>query len=98
MKRLYTASETEHLWSEALGKKITMRGSDEARLQKLESMFAVKIAAHRWARDLRILYHGFATQQFGMTDEDYGLQVQCLGRELRDYEQFVRETGKSWMS
>lgn len=89
--KAYTGAEIAKLWSEALGKEVKMNVvSDE-----FEKAFAAKIGGNNaWARDLRLMYETFKQYRFGMSEVEYKLQVEVLGKEAEDYEAWVRRNGK----
>ena len=90
-KQLWTAREIAKLWSDAIGKEV--RPCED--LDAFEKDFTKK-AGVEWGRDLRLMYDMFTLMPFGMTDEEYQLQVDCLGREPEDYEAWVKQNGESW--
>lgn len=92
----FTGSEVAALWSKALDREISILGADDEGLNKLEEHFTQMTGDRAWGRDLRLMYEIFREQGFGMSEEDYKLQVEVLGREPEDYEAWVRKTGESW--
>ena len=42
------------------------------------------------------LYEGIIKTGFGMSKDEYDLQVEFLGYEPEKYEDFVKETGMHW--
>jgi uncharacterized protein YbjT (DUF2867 family) len=103
----YTGAETCKIWSEALGgKEISMVPSTEEGFREIEDGFAllknggdlskVEDDARAWGRDLRLMFEGFAVTGFGMEESDYRLLKEVLGREPRDYGEWVWETAKGW--
>ena len=89
--RTYTGAEVARLWSQVLGKEIKMaKVGDE-----FEAGFTKKIGGNAaWGRDLRLMYDTFAEEAFGMSEDEYRLQVEVLGKEPEDYEAWVREVGR----
>lgn len=90
-KQLYTARELTKLWSDAIGKEV--RPCED--LDAFEQAFT-KVAGVEWGRDLRLMYEMFTHVPFGMTEEEYKTQVECLGKEPEDYEAWVKKVGESW--
>lgn len=97
-KKRYTGSATAKVWSEAIGKNVKMCPSTKEGLDEFEKGFAATKPGADWARDLRLMYETFAIQGLGLTEEEYEMQAECLGREPEDYEEFVRKTGKEWVA
>lgn len=88
--KTYTGTEVARLWSQVLGKEVRMaKVGDE-----FEAGFTKKIGGNAaWGRDLRLMYETFAVEEFGMSEEEYRLQVEVLGKEAEDYEAWVRKVG-----
>ncbi|KAK5122833.1 hypothetical protein LTR85_003748 [Meristemomyces frigidus] len=95
-KHSYTGAEIAALWSKALGKEVRMTRDMDAFEGKVAAMMGGGVSAKAWSTDLRCMYEYFGKYEFGMTSEDYDKQVEVLGREPADYEEWVLETGKSW--
>lgn len=93
--KTYTAQETAHLWSQALGKDIKPTMSDQAGLDSLENDFG-QVAGPAWGRDLRLMYETFAERGFSMNEKDYKEQLELLKKEPESYENFVQSTAKQW--
>ena len=92
--RTYTGAETAKLWSEVLGKEVRMAKVGE---EGFEREFTKKIGgAVAWGRDITLMYETFTSEEFGMSEEEYRLQVEVLGRETEDYEAWVRDVGRGW--
>lgn len=94
--KTYTGSDVARLWSEAIGKEVRMRGSDFENLEAFEKHFREIIGDAAWARDLRLMFEIFAVEAFGMSEEEYATQVEVLGKEAEDYEEWVKKVGASW--
>lgn len=91
--RTWTGREIAGLWGGVLGKEIRMAVVGD----EFEAAFSRKIGGDAaWARDLRLMYDTFAQERFGMSEEDYALQVEVLGKEAEDYEAWVRKVGAEW--
>jgi uncharacterized protein YbjT (DUF2867 family) len=91
--RAYTGKEIAALWSEVLGREVRMAVVGD----EFERAFSEKIGGNAaWARDLRLMYDTFAHERFGMSEEEYALQVEVLGKEAEDYEAWVRKVGEGW--
>ena len=91
--RMYTGAEVARLWSEAIGREVRM----EVVGDEFEREFTRKIGGNAaWGRDLRLMYETFAAHKFGMSEEEYELQVEILGKEAEDYEAWVKKVGVSW--
>jgi uncharacterized protein YbjT (DUF2867 family) len=91
--RTYTGAEAAKLWSEVLEKEVRMaKVGDE-----FEGDFTKKIGGNAaWGRDLRLMYEAFAAERFGMSEEEYRLQVEVLGKQPEDYEAWVKKVGEGW--
>lgn len=100
-RKAYKRSEIAQLWSDALGRKVTMRPDDEQGLQEFEDHFYSQMSnatGAAWARDLRLMFQTFAETGFGMNEDEYRLQVELLGQEPDDYEAWIKKTANSWLS
>lgn len=101
-RHTYTNADHAKLWSDALGKEIRVLGVDDESLEQYETTLTGFLKkpygelAPAWARDLRLMCQSFSYIRFGLNEEEYKLQVECLGREPLPYEQFVAETAKEW--
>lgn len=42
------------------------------------------------------MYELFDRMEFGMTDEEFSMQKELLGKEPNSYEEFVKETATEW--
>ena len=83
------------MWSEVLGRDVTMAVVGD----EFEKGFSEKIGGNAaWGRDLRLMYETFANERFGMSEAEYALQVEVLGKGAEDYEAWVRKVGKGWRS
>ncbi|KAJ6109184.1 hypothetical protein N7486_001418 [Penicillium sp. IBT 16267x] len=72
-------------WSDALGKQVGIYPADEDGFKRFEQeLDARKNAA--WGRDMRLMVETFAERGFGMTEEEYQLQVELLEKVPEDYE------------
>jgi nucleoside-diphosphate-sugar epimerase len=97
--RRYKGSEVAEMWSHAIGRTVRMCGSDDDSLLTLEDRVEAHIGqgdSSGWGRDLRLMYEAFSRVGFGMTHDQYELQIELLGKEPEDYAKWVEETGKSW--
>ncbi|KXS95634.1 hypothetical protein AC578_3553 [Pseudocercospora eumusae] len=93
----YSGSEIAGLWSEVLGKEMQRvpESDGNARMENYEAKAEFPIWGNwAWPRDLRLMYETWASDGFGMTEEDYKVQIEALGREPRRYEDWVRAKGK----
>jgi uncharacterized protein YbjT (DUF2867 family) len=100
--RRYTGTETAALWSKALGRDIGIEHEAEHYeaaypLWKREAFGLDEVMSKAWERDLRLMYEAFGEHGFGMSEEEYLLQVEVLGKEPDDYSQWVQETGSQWV-
>lgn len=98
--KCYPGSEIARIWSRALGREVKMHRADEEGLQQYEDEFYSRLGDARgaaWGRDLRLMYQAFSETGFGMNEDEYRQQVELLGREPADYEEWVEETAKSWL-
>lgn len=94
-RKAYTNTEIQQIWSKALGKEIKVAQSDEAGLTDFEQHFR-KAVGPSWARDMRLMYELFENVGFSMTEDQYKIQVEFLGKEPSSYEEFVEATVKNW--
>ena len=93
----FTGAEVAVLWSQALGREIKMWGSDCESMTAFKKHFARKTGRDAdWGRDLRLMYETFEVEGFGMSEREYEVQVELLGREPEDYEAWVRKVGEGW--
>ena len=90
--KTFTGAEVTKLWGEVLGKEVKMVEVDDA----FEEEFTKKAGNAAWGRDLRLMYETFAIERFGMSEEEYALLVEVLGKEPEDYEAWVRSVGQGW--
>ena len=96
-KHMYTGTEIANLWSQATGGQVKMVGCDENSLTMLEEYLAeVTGRGKDWGRALRLMYESFVRDGFGMSDEEYQVQLELLGREPEVYPAWVKEEGESW--
>ncbi|ETS73572.1 hypothetical protein PFICI_14518 [Pestalotiopsis fici W106-1] len=98
--KLYKGSEIAQIWSRALSREVKMHPADEQGLQQYEDEFLSRVGDARgaaWGRDLRLMYQAFAETGFGMNEDEYREQVDLLGREPASYEDWVKETARSWL-
>ncbi|KAH8594258.1 hypothetical protein B0O99DRAFT_595589 [Bisporella sp. PMI_857] len=91
----YTSGECAKLWSDALDFPIQAVPSNNESLDALEREFR-KHLGPVWARDLTLLYEGIILTGFGMSEEQYRLQVEFLGREPAKYEDYVVKLAAEW--
>ena len=97
-RKTFTGAEISALWSKVLGREVRVAGSDKQGLDEFEKHFAEKTGmGGAWGRDLRLMYEIFEKEAFGMSEEEYQVQVKLLGREPEDYEAWVRRVGESWL-
>lgn len=95
----YKGSEVVEMWSRAIGRTVKMCGNNDDGFSTLENRIEAHIGqrnASGWGRDLRLMYEAFGEVGFGMTQDDYELQVELLEKEPEDYAKWVEETGKAW--
>ncbi|KAJ6145442.1 hypothetical protein N7470_009337 [Penicillium chermesinum] len=85
----YTGPEIAKIWSSALGKEIRMLDSGESGLQHVEDHLS-RIGRPNWGRDIRLMYETFALRGFEMPESEYPKQVELLGKEPDDYENWVK--------
>ncbi|PMD49115.1 NAD(P)-binding protein [Hyaloscypha bicolor E] len=84
----YAGAESAKLWSNALDFHIQAVPSNQESLDMLEKEFRKKLEPV-WARDLTLLYKGIISTGFGISEEEYQLQVKLLGRKPAKYEDYV---------
>lgn len=94
-RRAYKGSEIANIWSNALGKEVDIYSADEDGLQRFEQELGARINA-AWGRDMRLMVETFAKRGFGMTEQEYQLQLELLGKVPEDYEAWVREVASTW--
>ncbi|KAI4260271.1 MAG: hypothetical protein LQ352_000393 [Teloschistes flavicans] len=87
--------EVGELWSEVLGKKITVAPNNAENLNRMEKHISSAMRPE-WGRDVRMMYELFTKIKFGMSDEEYETQKELLGKEPNSYEEFVKRTGAEW--
>ena len=98
----FTGTETAALWSKVLGREINVE-SDTERYEeafpqwKHEATGLDAIMSKAWVRDLKLMFEAFGEHGFGMSEEEYQLQVEVLGKQPDDYEQWVQKTGSKWV-
>ncbi|WYZ34030.1 hypothetical protein EsH8_I_000306 [Colletotrichum jinshuiense] len=92
----YTNSDIAGLWSKSLGKEIKAAGSDPESLETFEAHVS-EFVGPAWGRDMRLMYEQFEARGFAMSEKEYKLQVDLLGKEPEDYVRFVGDTGKLWL-
>lgn len=95
--KLYTGADVAALWTRALGKTIQILGSEQDDMKKFEKEHA-PLWGKAFARDVRLMYECLRVWESGMSGEGYERQVEVLGREATDYEGWVMEEGKVWLS
>ncbi|KAL8752809.1 MAG: hypothetical protein Q9199_005476 [Rusavskia elegans] len=49
-----------------------------------------------WGRDIRLMYELCDKMEFGMTDEEYSMQKELLGKNPSSYEEFVKKIASQW--
>ena len=94
-KELYTAEDTARIWSSALGRDIKAAPTNAETLAQLEKDSTPQVGA-AFARDLALMYRQFEEHPFGITEDDYKVQVKFLGKEPSSYQKFVNETAEEW--
>ncbi|KAL8690899.1 MAG: hypothetical protein Q9218_003751, partial [Villophora microphyllina] len=94
-KETFTDVEVGKLWSEALGKKITVAPNNAENLERLEKHISSAMRPE-WGRDVRMMYELFEKLKFGMSEEEYKTQTELLGKEASSYEDFVKKTAAEW--
>jgi nucleoside-diphosphate-sugar epimerase len=95
--RRYTGSETEEMWTRALGRDVRMGKGDEEGLQAYEEHWAEVIpctAGRSVGRDLQNMCRGWVENGYGPSEDEYRLLRAVLGKETDDYAEWVAETGK----
>jgi hypothetical protein len=100
--RLFTGTETAALWSKALGREIRMEHDTEhyedSSLQWVhEATGFDAVMSKAWLRDMKLMFEAFGEHGFGMSEEEHQLQVEVLGKQPDDYEEWVHETGLQWV-
>ena len=87
-----TGHDLAAIWSEALGRQVNYGGDDLAAFEQMLRRFAPGWMAH----DMRMMVRGF--QKHGMTAQSGAVtQLETmLGRPLRHYRDFARETVEVW--
>ncbi|KAK3669728.1 hypothetical protein LTR78_010411 [Recurvomyces mirabilis] len=93
--RRYRGSEVAEMWSQAIGRTVKMCGNDDESMLTLEDRVETHIGqggSSGWGRDLRLMYEAFGNVGFGMTPEEYELQVELLGKESENYAKWVEES------
>jgi uncharacterized protein YbjT (DUF2867 family) len=100
--RTFTGTESAALWSKALDREIRMEQSTEryevAYPQWKRKAFGLDdVMSKAWERDLRLMYEAFGEHGFAMSEEEYQLQVEVLGKQPDDYAEWVQETGSQWV-
>jgi len=87
-----TGPEAASIWSEATGKPVIYAGDD---LNNFEGMM-LQFAPAVMARDMKMMFRGF--QKHGMIpgNSSHDILTGVLGKPLRNYRDFVRETVQSW--
>lgn len=98
----FTNTETSALWSKALGREIKMEDDYEhfetAYPQWKRNVFGLDpLTSKAWERDIKLMYQAFGEHGFGMTEEEYELQVEVLGKQPEDYGEWVKKTAKEWL-
>ncbi|KAL8739337.1 MAG: hypothetical protein Q9181_000068 [Wetmoreana brouardii] len=92
---LYTEEDVARLWSEALGKPIKVAPNNSHGLDQLEKHVSAEMSPI-WGRDIRLMWQLFVNMEFGMTDREYEMQKELLGKEPSSYEEFVKRTAAEW--
>lgn len=98
----FTGAETAALWSKALGRQIKNE-EDVARYGaaypkwKREAFGLDGVMSKAWERDMKLMFECFGEHGFGMSEEEYELQIEVLGKKPDDYAQWVEETGSQWV-
>ena len=92
-RKQYSGPEIAELWAQALGKEVRpWTGS----MEEFERDH-VSVWGKYFARDIVLMYENFKAMGFGMSEEEYGRQVEVLGREAEDYGGWVMEMGRKWV-
>ena len=89
----YTDADFQALWGRALGKEIRLMKEGPEGLGLIETMVR-SMRGPAWGRAFSLMVESFVNNGFKMTEEQYKLQVELLGREPLKYEDFVAETAK----
>ncbi|CAH0290032.1 SDR family oxidoreductase [Enterobacter ludwigii] len=89
---LITGMEAATIWSEATGKDVIYAGDDLKKFEEMMQQFAPAVLT----RDIKMMFRGF--QKYGMIpgESSRDILTGMLGRPLRNYRDFVRETVQSW--
>jgi uncharacterized protein YbjT (DUF2867 family) len=98
----FTGAESAALWSKALGRQIKIEEDTEHYeaaypLWKRQYFGLDAEMSKAWERDLKLMYEAFGEHGFGMSEEEYKLQTEVLGKHPDDYAQWVQRTGSQWM-
>jgi uncharacterized protein YbjT (DUF2867 family) len=98
----FTGTESAALWSKALRRQIKMEEDPEHYeaaypVWKRQAFGLDAEMSKAWERDLRLMYEAFGEHGFGMSEEEYKLQIELLGKHPDDYAQWVQEMGSQWV-
>ncbi|WP_039280275.1 SDR family oxidoreductase [Pectobacterium brasiliense] len=87
-----TGPDAASIWSAATGKPVTYTGDDLNKFEEMTQQFAPAVMA----RDMKMMFRGF--QKHGMIpgDSSRDILTGLLGKPLRSYKDFVRETVQVW--
>jgi uncharacterized protein YbjT (DUF2867 family) len=89
---VFTGESTAALWSQVLGRTIKYAGHDDMDSYEENSMSFSPYMAH----DMRMMYEGFQKNGFIASEEDIERLTRLLGRQPRNYYDFVEETASMW--
>ena len=100
-KFAYSTYDSARLWSDALGKSLPTQTESEGRMeayeQTLRKAFGSGLEGLAWARDLRVLFEHLTSHGAEISDDNYRLQVELLGREPEDYAAWAKKTAATWV-
>lgn len=94
--QMYSGEENAALWSKALGRSIRAWDSSSVEAMNAYETEHAYVFGPAFARDIRLMFEGFAAMGFGMSEEEYKAQVEVLGREPQAYEAWVEEMARKW--
>ncbi|KAJ5917398.1 hypothetical protein N7466_010952 [Penicillium verhagenii] len=94
-QKAYKGSEIARIWSDALEKEVDIYPANQDGFERYEHELGARENAI-WGRDMRLMVESFAKDAFCMTEEEYQLQVELLGKIPEDYEVWVKDTASKW--
>ena len=100
-KHAYSTYDCAKLWSDALGKPLQTGTEGDGVLdefeQTLRKVMGPGVDGFAWARDLRILYEYLIEYGVKISEEDYRVQLELLGREPEDYASWAKKVAATWV-